>query len=95
MRLATILNLKRFLNKSSSTSSSILAAILELSIEIHLTFLTNSINYIKKNGEFPDLESQKLVFYIKRRIPYRRKTTNQSAYCHVYGRFLSGSYINK
>ena len=70
MRLATILNLKRFLKRSSSTSSSILAAILELSIEIHLTFLTNSINYIKKNGEFPDLEkSQKLVFYIKRRIP--------------------------
>ena len=55
MRLATILNLKRFLNKSSSTSSSILAAILELSIEIRLTFLTNSINYIKKNGKFPAL----------------------------------------
>ena len=55
MRLATILNLKRFLNKSSSTSSSILAAILELSIEIRLTFLTNSINHIKKNGKFPAL----------------------------------------
>ena len=40
--------------KKSSTSSSISAAILKQSIEIHLPFLTNSINYTVRNGEFPD-----------------------------------------
>ena len=40
--------------KKSSTSNSIPATILKQS-EIYLPFLTNSINYTIKNGEFPDI----------------------------------------
>ena len=66
MRPTPILNLQRFLKvklkkeglqlnvKKSSTSSFIPATILKQSIESHLPFLTNSINYTIKNGEFPD-----------------------------------------
>ena len=66
MRPTPILNLQRFLKvklkkeglqlnvKKSSTSSFIPATILRQSIESHLPFLTNSINYTIKNGEFPD-----------------------------------------
>ena len=40
--------------KKTWTSSSIPAAVRKQSIEIHLTFLTNSINYTIKNDKFPD-----------------------------------------
>ena len=40
--------------KKTWTSSSITAAVWKQSIEIHLTFLTNSINYTIKNDKFPD-----------------------------------------
>ena len=66
MRPTPILNLQRFLKvklkkeglqlnvKKSSTGSFIPATILKQSIESHLPFLTNSINYTIRNGEFPD-----------------------------------------
>ena len=40
--------------KKSSTKSSIPAAIRKKYIEIYLLFLTNSRNYVIKNGEFPE-----------------------------------------
>ena len=53
--------------KKSSTSNSIPPIILKQSIEIHLPFLTNSINYTTKNGKFPDkLKKSKVIPLLKK-----------------------------
>ena len=66
MRLAATL--------SSSKSRSIPATILKQSIEIHLPFLTNSINYTIKNGEFPDkLKKSKIIPLYKKEDPLKKE----------------------
>ena len=81
--------------KISSPRSSIPATILKESIEIHLSFLTNPINYTIKNGEFPDkLKNSEVIPLHEKEDSLRRKSTDQSAYCHMYQRLLNKSYIN-
>ena len=88
MRLATTL--------SSSKSSSIPATILKQPIEIHLPFLKNSINYTIKNGEFADkLKKSKVIPLYKKEDPLKKENYQQSAYCHMYQRFLNESDISK
>ena len=82
--------------KISSPRSSIPATILKESIEIHLSFLTNPINYTIKNGEFPDkLKNSEVIPLHEKEDSLRRKSTDQSAYCHMYQRLLNKSYINR
>ena len=55
--------------KNSSTGSCIPETILKQSIEVHLTFLTNSINYTIKKGKFPHkLKKSDVIPLYKKRI---------------------------
>ena len=59
--------------KTSSTSSSIPTTILKQSIDIHLAFLTNSINYTIKNSEFPDkLKKLEVIPLYKKEDPLKK-----------------------
>ena len=86
MRPTTILSLQRLLKmrlknkvlhlnvKKSSINSSVPATILKQSIEIHLPFLTNSINYTTKNGEFPDkFKKTEVIPLYKKEDPLKKE----------------------
>ena len=56
--------------KKSSTSGSIPATILKLSVETYLPFLTKAINFAITECEFPDeLKKSELILLQKNRIP--------------------------
>ena len=60
--------------KKSLTSSSIPAKILKYSIETHLPFSTNSINYTIKNSEFPDkLKKSEVIPLYKKKDPLKKE----------------------
>ena len=85
-------------SKKSSTYGAIPASILKQTIEVHLKYLTNSINHSLKVSTFPDelkqSEAIKTKIYIKNLTLYRRRIIDQRFYYRTYQKPLREKFTS-